>query len=165
MRWTRSATDSHREWPFSAAYQMSLGSSVVVTAIQRGWITLMKTTFAEVGWWHLSVQNPLTREASNKVADIDVICCRDTFRDASFCERSAGLSVFFFPSFQPSSTTTHLISCPSNWSFPSLMSLEYKKTHTQRIFSSPHVIEQYSNRSCTNACSGSVAPRLAFWAW
>lgn len=60
----------------------------------------MKTTFAEVGWWHLSVRNPLTREASNKVADIDVICCGDTFRDASFGECLAGLSVFFLFNLQ-----------------------------------------------------------------
>ena len=47
---------------FSAAYQMSLSFSVVVAAIQRGWITLIKAIFAllnslaEVGWWHLSAR-------------------------------------------------------------------------------------------------------------
>lgn len=44
----------------------------------------MKTTFAEVGRWHLSVQNLQTRKASNKVADVDVMCVQTlqyTFRD------------------------------------------------------------------------------------
>lgn len=65
---------------FSAAYQMSPGSSVVVAAIQRGWIALIKAIFAllnsaaEVSWWHLSALNLETREASNKVADTDMVC-------------------------------------------------------------------------------------------
>lgn len=44
----------------------------------------MKTIFAEVGRWHLSVQNLETRGASNKVADIDVTCVHTlqyTYRD------------------------------------------------------------------------------------
>ena len=65
---------------FSAAYQMSLSFSVVVAAIQRGWITLIKAIFAllnssaEVGWWHLSAGKTWkTRGASNEVADISAI--------------------------------------------------------------------------------------------
>lgn len=66
---------------FSAAYQMSLSCSVVVVAIQRGWITLIKAisgllnSSADVGCWHLRViEKPGNRRLQTKVTDSDVTC-------------------------------------------------------------------------------------------
>lgn len=143
---------------FSAAYQMSLGSSVVVAAIQRGWITLIKAIFAllnssaEVGWWHFECSKP-GYTGSFKRSGWYWCELRWVFRDAlqyslcrpcfcllrvCVCVRGRELELFgvLFVLKGSSTTKTHLISHPADWSFSSLTCLNtnpHKQRSKQRL--------------------------------